>query len=518
MIIDFNDDSTPLEFNADICIVGSGAASLAMLTKFYNTKHKVIVIEAGEENVTDKNQEIYNVIAPYHPFEGAHNGRFRVFGGSTTRWGGQSLPLDKIDFRKREWLPDSGWPIPYDNVSKYYSEVDSFLRLDPAGYDNDIFALLKEQALPEASELQFRFSKWSPAPNLREHYRKIISTSSNINLLINANLRHIKLTEDHKDVQELVVKNFNNKQGRITAKKYVLACGGIENARILLASNSQLPNGVGNSRDLVGRFLQDHPRAEVATLTVSKKQQAYFNYFYLGKTRILPRFFFSDDFQAKNKILNTTAFVEFYTKEDDVFTIAKEIYRKQVRGTLSLEELKQALRLVKNIPQLLQIAKHYYIDRKVYTPNALARLNVMTEAPPLRENTVSLSSEVDALGMPKAIVKWKIDETVRQTFVATTHTICNYLTSAGFGKIEIDDWLNSEDWVTHVRDSKHHIGTTRMASSPENGVVDENCKVFDLSNLYIAGSSVFPTSGQSNPTATLIALAFRLANRLKEEV
>ena len=199
MIIDFNDDSTPLEFNADICIVGSGAASLAMLTKFYNTKHKVIVIEAGEENVTDKNQQIYNVIAPYHPFEGAHNGRFRVFGGSTTRWGGQSLPLDKIDFRTRDWLPDSGWPIPDDHVSKYYPEVDSFLRLDPAGYDNGIFGLLKEQPLPEASELQFRFSKWSPSPNLREHYRKIISTSPNINLLINANLRHIKLTEDHKD-------------------------------------------------------------------------------------------------------------------------------------------------------------------------------------------------------------------------------------------------------------------------------------------------------------------------------
>lgn len=516
MIIDFNDASTPLSLDADICVIGSGAASLAILTKLYNTSYKVVVLEAGGEQITSQNQEPYQVITPFNSFDGANNGRFRVFGGSTTRWGGQSLPLDRIDFTRREWLPNTGWPIHYDSVYKYYRNVDHFLNLDPADYDKDIFALLKEKPLKNVEELQFRFSKWSPLPNLREQYRKEIEKSANITLIKNGNVTNLILTSDHTAIDSVVYKNFSQKSGIIKSKRFVLACGGIENARILLASNTQLPGGVGNDNDLVGRFLQDHPRAEVGSLVSGKKQQSYLNYFYMGRTRIMPRFFFSDDFQKKHKILNSSAFVEFYTKDDDVFTIAKEIYRKQIRGQLSVKEFKLALKLVKNLPELLLIAKHYYINRKVYTPNARARLNIMTESQALWENTISLSSEVDALGMPRAVVKWKLDDKVRHTFLTATEMISNYLNMAGIGKIEIDNWLHSESWQAHIRDSKHHIGTTRMASTPKEGVVDENCKVFGIRNLYIAGSSVFPTSGQSNPTTTLIALAFRLGDHFLE--
>lgn len=516
MIIDFNDDSAPLSLEADICIIGSGAASLAFLTKLYNSSYKVVVLEAGGEQITDQNQDLYKVITPLSSFEGANNGRFRVFGGSTTRWGGQSLPLDRIDFARRDWLPNTGWPINYDSLHKYYAYADRFLNLDPTAYEKDIFALLKEKRLKTINELQFRFSKWSPLPNLREQYRKEIAKSAHVTLLKNANVTNLMLSSDHSGVEWVVFKNFSKKTGIVKAKRFVLACGGIENARILLASDTQLPSGVGNDNGLVGRFLQDHPRAEVGSLVSSKKQQSYLNYFYLGKTRIMPRFFFSDDFQRKHSMLNSTGFVEFYTQEDDVFTIAKEIYRKQIRGQLSLKEFQLALKLVKNLPELLLIAKYYYINKKVYTPNARARLNVMTESQALWENNVSLSSEVDALGMKRAVINWTIDEKVRHTFLTATELISKYFTTSGLGKIQVDDWLYSDDWKANIRDSKHHIGTTRMAFSPKEGVVDENCKVFGTRNLYIAGSSVFPTSGQSNPTTTLIALAFRLGDHFLE--
>jgi len=132
------------------------------------------------------------------------------------------------------------------------------------------------------------------------------------------------LTPDHSAIDSVVYKNFNKKSGTIRAKRYVLACGGIENAKILLASNTQLPGGVSNGKDLVRRFLQDHPRAEVGSLVPGKNQQSYLNYFYLGKTRIMPRFFFSDDFQKKHKILNSSVFVEFYTKDDDVLQLPRK--------------------------------------------------------------------------------------------------------------------------------------------------------------------------------------------------
>jgi choline dehydrogenase-like flavoprotein len=515
MFADFNEENAPNFFSADICIIGSGAAALAMLTRMYATNLRVLVLEGGGEHVTPENQLLNDVITPYHPFDGARTGRFRVFGGSTIRWGGQALPLDQMDFKKRDWVSHSGWPISYETVAAYYPEVDHFLNVEPVSYRERAYDLSNDKPLPADENLQLRFSKWSPTPNLRNQYREQIGKSSNVVLIKNASVTTITLTDNHRSVQSLTIKNQANKTGQVRAKQVVLACGGIENARLLLASNQQLAHGVGNAQDLVGRYLQDHPNTEVGTLFPSSlKQQAYLNYFYIKKTRILPRLFISEDFLTRNKVLNTNAYIQYQSADDDAFSIAKELYRKQARGEFSLHEVKLALRLTKKLPQLIETAKQYYFHHKVYTPQGIARVNLMMETPPSPNNRVRLSSELDTLGMPKAIIEWQIDALMRQTLLACTSLVGEYFARAGLGELQLDDWLNQDDWAAHIKDAKHHIGTTRMASSPSEGVVDENCLVHGVANLYIAGSSVFPTSGHSNPTSTLLALALRLADHL----
>ncbi|TPG58937.1 GMC oxidoreductase [Hymenobacter nivis] len=515
MFADFNEEIAPEFFKADICIIGSGAAALAILTRLYATNRRVIVLEAGGEQITPENQLLYDVITPYHPFEGARTGRFRVFGGSTTRWGGQALPLDRLDFKQRGWVLHSGWPISYDAVATYYPEVDRFLNVEPVSYFANACALSNEEPLVADAHLELRFSKWSPTPNLRNQYREQISKSGNVMLVKNASVTNLQLTDDQKNVHSITIKNQANKTGRVHAKQVILACGGIENARLLLASNQQLAHGIGNAKDIVGRYLQDHPNAEVGTLLPGRhKQQAYLNYFYVKKTRILPRLFLSEDFLAKNRLLNVNAYVQYQSAADDAFSIAKELYRKQARGELSLQEAKLAMRLVKRLPQLIETAKQYYFHRKVYTPQGIARVNVMMETPPSPDNRVCLSSELDSLGIPKAVIKWQVDPLVRQTLLACTGLVREYFGRAGLGELQLDDWLSRDEWAAHIKDAKHHIGTTRMASNPAEGVVDENCRVHGVTNLYIAGSSVFPTSGHSNPTATLLALALRLADHL----
>jgi choline dehydrogenase-like flavoprotein len=515
MFADFNEEHDPALFSADICIVGSGAAALAMLTRLYSTNRRIVVLEAGGEHITPENQLLYNVITPYHAFEGARDGRFRVFGGSTTRWGGQALPLDPLDFKPRDWVSHSGWPISYDTVAAYYPEVDRFLRVEPVDYLGSIYELTREKPLAADDNLQLRFSKWSPSPNLRNHYREQIGKSSNVVLIKNASVTAINLTTNHGSVQSLTIKNQAGETAQVHARQVVLACGGIENARLLLASNQQLAHGVGNAHDIVGRYLQDHPNAEIGTLLPgSRRQQAYLNYSYVKKTRLLPRLFISEAFLAQHRLLNANTYIQYQSAQEDAFAMAKELYRKQARGELSLQEIKLALRLIKKLPQLLETAKQYYFHHKVYTPQGTARVNVMMETPPSPNNRVCLSNEPDSLGLPKAIIKWQIDPLVRQTLLACTRLTGDYFARTGLGELQLDDWLQRDDWAAHIKDAKHHIGTTRMASSPAEGVVDENCRVYGVANLYIAGSSVFPTSGHSNPTATLLALAFRLADHL----
>lgn len=516
MVKDFSDLVSHQEVGYDLCIVGSGAASLAMISELLDTNMKVAILEAGGEDITDKNQEIYETINNIHPFPGSMDGRFRVFGGSTTRWGAQSLPLEKIDFVERDWVNNSGWPIRFDEVANYYPKVDRFLKLFPVQYSTAISTLNKNDQIKASSKISLKFSKWSATPNIRESLRAQIISSKNVTLFQNANVVNINLSKPGNNVTSLTCSNFEGKKVYFSAKKYILACGGIENARLLLSSNDENLKGIGNDQDLVGRYLQDHPNAYIATLYPnSNKAQKYFNYFYIRGTRFLPRFVFSEEFQRENLILNSSAYFSFVTKDDDLSAKIKELYRKYRRGKLAAQDSKIFFSLLKNIPELLKISYQYFIKGRVYTPNAVLELNLMTEAAPIAENRIVLSDDLDALGMPKAVISWQKDKLLQRTFMKCSEYLKAYFASLDFGFLEVNKWINEENWFDYIKDAKHHIGTTRMGNTEQEGVVDVNCKVFNVTNLYIAGSSVFPTSGHSNPTTTIIALAFRLVDYLK---
>lgn len=516
MITNYNEGDTSTVYECDICIVGSGAAALALLAKLYDTRYQVVVLEAGGEDITTQNQEIYNVTAPYHAFPGALEGRFRVFGGSTVKWGGQSLPLDPIDFVKRPWVPFSGWPISYHEVAKYYPEVDKFLQLEPLNYETDIYDLLQEKKLDGTDDLKFRFSKWSPKPNLREEYREKMVKSTNVTLIQNASLVAINLSENYREIRNLSVSNFSHKKGTVRAKRYVLACGGIENARLLLASNRQFNTAIGNEFDVVGRFLQDHPNASIGNVLNSNDEiQKYFNYFFVRKTRCLPRFILSEAFQKNHKVLNASGSVLFLPKENDTYAQVLNIYRKKVRGSLTLKDIQNLFRTRIKVSQLVKPAASFLLQNKVFTPNPSIRFNLMIEAPPEWANRVTLTEERDALGLSIASVEWQLNEQIKHTLLICSQLFQAYFPKLGLGDLQLEEWVNTDGWAGQLKDAYHHIGTTRMSSSAREGVVNTDCQVFGVENLYIAGSSIFPTSGHSNPTATLIALAFRLAEHLK---
>lgn len=519
MIINYYDAAAPQDYNCDICLIGSGAASLALLTKLYDTPYRILVLEGGGEEVTAQHQELYYTAAPHHPFAGAQEGRFRVFGGSTVKWGGQALPLDPIDFAQRSWVPFSGWPIAYAEAAQYYAEVDDFLRVEPHTYEADMHELLRERKLPDSEEIKFRFSKWSPKPNLREAYRARLATSTTVTLLQHASLIAINVADNHEAVTSLTISSLAHKKGTVRAKRYVLACGGIENARLLLASNHQCSAGLGNDYDLVGRFFQDHPNAHVATLTgASSRTQRYFNYFFVRNTRCLPRFILTEKFQAQQRVLNASASLLFFPQENDAYAQVVALYRKQARGQLTWQDVQALLKVGLRAHQLLQPMTSLLLRKKIFTPNPTAKLNLMIETPPDPANRITLTSEHDALGLPVASVAWRLNEQVGHTLVSATKLFADYFSRLNLGALEPADWVSTPDWAPHLKDAYHHIGTTRMGATPHEGVVDRDCRVFGVENLYVAGSSVFPTSGHSNPTVTLLALAFRLAGHLNSSL
>jgi choline dehydrogenase-like flavoprotein len=148
------------------------------------------------------------------------------------------------------------------------------------------------------------------------------------------------------------------------------------------------------------------------------------------------------------------------------------------------------------------------------------RLQCRAEQYPEPDSRITLSDQLDALGLRKACIDWHLSELERKTARRMVETVGAEFERLNLGKLELSDWMRPEieDWRSWVKEGNHHSGATRMADDPRQGVVDRNCRVHGIENLYISSSSVFPTTGTANPTFTIIALAIRLADHLKQKL
>jgi choline dehydrogenase-like flavoprotein len=516
VIIDFSVDKHA-DYEADLCIVGAGIAAYTLLSAFRDSPLRILVVERGGMK-QDLNQEAEKACTiSGHTFEGHLGGRYFGLGGTSAYWGGQSLPLEEFDLAHKDWVAYSGWPIRMDDIKPYFGDAEKLFQVDPIPYTQDVFNIRSLKPFASSpSAIKYHFSKWSPRPNFKPDLQEKYSSHGNTHILLNAVVSTFDYEEESKEIKIIHIRNQTGKKGTVRATRYVLAAGGIENARLLLASPA-LP-----ANKWVGLMFQDHPTAQVATVypTDMKLLQRYFGYFFRGRTRMLPRMSLSAEAQKQGRLLAATSFIQFLPKEGSVLEAAKQVYRSVVRMKKPpMPEVKRLLVSFYKIGELFPMLKAYVSTRSVYVPDSIPRLTVMLEQVPSENSYIRLSETRDTYGIPMAEIHWEIsDETVK-----TLRTFCSILDAELKNKpvasIEWDSWLNEDDQAIkqHLTDAFHHMGTTRMSSSAETGVVDEQCRMHGVNNLYVTGSSVFPTSGHSNPTFTAMALTLRLGKHLKEK-
>jgi choline dehydrogenase-like flavoprotein len=521
MIVDLETSGENLELRSDICVIGSGAAGLAIASEMMQSGLDVVVVESGGREHEPPTQALYDVEVSGLPHPGSTEGRFRILGGSTIKWGGQALPLMPADFERREWVQNSGWPISFEELKPYYERACRFLLVDQFNFDTDLFAYL--HALPpsfDREQLWYHFSKWSPTPDLREHYLPRLREARNITLLLHANLTRIELDEGEKRVDRILVRSLKGNNAQLRAQAFVLCVGGIETARVLLANNHQAQSGIGNEHDLVGRYFQDHPSAFAGWLNSANPSQAQrlFNVFHKRGLKYSVRCTATPKWQRAHKTLNVSMGVMF-EQDDSSLQDAKEMYWTLRRGKIAMDSARKLFRMMQHPASLLLPAYHYAFRGRSFAPGARMRIGLTSEQEPNPESRILLSDTRDALGMRRADVRWKLTDLTRHTIRQFAKTLGEEFRRAGLGEIALESWVleDSSEWTNHVTDQYHHMGTARMHDSPEQGVVDGNCQVHGVSNLFIGSSAVFPTSGHSNPTLTIIALCIRLADRLKNQ-
>ena len=538
MFIPFDTIDTDQKIESDICIVGAGAAGITLAMEFAKTDLNVCLLESGTLDVEERNQELYEATETYEgvpderilPMESV---RLRYFGGTTNHFSGGSGELGAIDFRHRPWVPNSGWPIGEKDLAPAYDRARSYMDLgkyanakkiwnnfDLQPYDFDL-KKIGYHAERWTGYINGGVGNWEGPVRFGQKYRKELKNSKNIRVFFSANAYDIKTNAEANYVTEVEVRSFSGKRTYISARAFVLATGGLEVARLLLSSDTVESGGLGNQQDLVGRNYIDHHVAIIGSVTVGDPNR-FANLF--SRTRVFNKMRShvslraADSWQEKHQVLNNLIGLIGDDDESAPIYAAREVYLKLKRGEISKIRGEKLLSALSGVSE---VAYQWYRAREgheVWIPKIdTFDVRLITEQAPNDESRVFLNDEKDELGMRRLTVSVSMTELDKRSMLKSGMLVASECARLGIGRTRLEEWLTSDsgDFYGDRSGGSHHCGTTRMSNSPQNGVVNSDCRMHSVDNLYVASSAVFPTNGYVSPTYTIVALTIRLADHLK---
>lgn len=510
--------------DADLCIVGAGPAGISLACALVESGVDVLLVEGGDLRPDAATQALHEARSVGYPLRPNYLNRARQFGGTSNLWAGRNMLLWPEDLARRDWVPGSAWPIGQTEIAAWHDAAARLLGLPDAG----CFAPARwrerlgpsEAALFASGRLVPTVSVWARRPmRFGVVHGPKLRRAGNVRTLLRANAVGLRLDAARTSVTGVELATLGGTRLVVRARRVVLAAGGIENARLLLLA------GLGGP--LVGRFFMEHPRAvfgKVELVAGSRVPLLRGRPFRDGRVQIGTAL--APELQRREGLLN-----HYCTLESEVSDYVARTYETAVEvgkvllrrghagGRLDFSAVGKS-RLEGFIYQLSpkEILPHWAFRavstlRDRYRPPKGAQRCVLVtfcEQPPDPDSRVRLGEERDALGLPRPVVDWRIPDSVPRSLLRLHEVLGRELAERGVGRLEAGDPA-----TLAYTDASHHLGTTRMSDDPKTGVVDRDGRVHGTANLWVAGSSVFPSGGHANPTLTIVALALRLAARLR---
>lgn len=468
-----------LSDTVDVCVIGSGAAGVSIAVTLSRKGYRVLMCEGGDEIFSERSQDSYRGEVegdPYIPLEAS---RLRYLGGSTNHWGGVCRPLDAHDFAAKPAAPETAWPIRHEELSPYFPAAAELLDLEPIPADTPI----------EGADLQrIHFSVGTPV-RVQHKFADTISESEHLLCCLTANLMRLETHLGH--ITHATFGNYDGETQKVRARYFVLACGGIDNSRLLLWCNQQTGGQLIPQAQTLGRYWMEHPHATVG-------QALVFNAEALGLD------------EAYNVFLSPS---ERALESRKMLNCGLRLHRMSADASQALIDELSTL-----APTLGEQIKAWQADGRVIHG---ALMRAAWEQEPRFDNRVELSEELDSLGIPRSRLVWTHSALDRHTIRESLLLLGEHLLEADIGRVQLADWLATLPVTLPTEGElagRHHMGGTRMSQRPEDGIVDTDCRLFAQDNMYVAGSSVFASAGHANPTLTLVQLALRLCDHLEQRL
>ncbi|WP_420145200.1 FAD-dependent oxidoreductase [Sphingobium sp.] len=528
-MIDLATASSPLNFHhTEICIVGTGIAGITAARRLLAAGCDVTLLESGGGDYESRTAELNDGACDGRPYYSLRDARLRFFGGTSAIWGRRCAELSPIDLEVRSWIPHSGWPIRWDELEPYYELARSAFGLNPW---MPISRDLNEAGLPVPAFDRDRINMpiWSFDPRqdrfTMRHCRDVID-HPRCTLFTHATVTDIRPHAHGRSVDCVVAKSLTGRQLMVRPRVLMLATGGIENARMLLASRSLSEDGLGNGHGLVGRFFMEHPHTRGGRVD-SDRAWPLLRLF--GKRHrvddqdVAALITASEQVQRSHGILNSSLTIAARQPEHDRPFLGMRAY-SHAKHRLAPNRRNRALWL--GTKAMVTAAQRAVDPLRPWLLHRMGKLeltlSVRAEQAPNPDSRIMLDRATDALGVPKVRLDWRLSDIDKRSVAVLVDTVGREFARLGIGTVSPAPWLmddaipwHSDDRVSaHAIGGYHHMGTTRMSHSPRTGVVDGVGRVHGIANLYIVGSSVFPTGGWANPTLTIAALTLRTADHI----
>ena len=513
MLVDARNLPPGAAIEADICIIGAGAAGITLACDLAGSNRTVALIESGGTAFEEATQDLYDGPLIGQSTTPIKADRLRYLGGSTNHWEGGCRPFDRVDFER--------WPFGAEAMAPYYGRAQKLCQLGPFTYDSADWRRPGAEPIAFAPDARLTTGvyQYSPPTRFGEVYRPSLETLRGLTVYLHANLVDIATTENAAEVTGIELRTLDGKPFRAKAGVYVLAAGGLENPRILLNCDTVQKTGLGNGHDKVGRYFMDHPCIScVASLL------------WLGPQRGLA---FYDDTMVKGTRVQgylTASSNVLRAEEMPGFCIgiqagdipdrgiwrdsASDIFHAVAAGHVPDHLAFHVAQIARGVEWEVDKVYHelFHVTPKIYSTNYI------TDCPPDPASRVTLIAERDALGMRRIALDWHLSADFGDNMRRAHEWLSQELGRTGLGRLRMHSAETGYDPMTAIENGHHHMGTTRMDRDPRQGVVDENCRLHGCGNLYVAGSSVFPTYSFDNPTMTIVALALKLSEHLKAQI
>jgi choline dehydrogenase-like flavoprotein len=526
MLSDAAELASDQEIQTNVCIVGAGPAGISVANELLGTDIGVCVLESGGRDVERRAQRLNHGRSVGYPIHRLHQSRVRAFGGTTRRWfspGDETWaarPLDPIDFEVRPGIHYSGWPFDRAHLDPYYEYAQDMCRLgpfvyDPLYWDSEAGSTELPTQLGDLETTLFQHGR----SDFNGHYDRLVR-APNVTLVLHAPVVDLATDEHPGRVDRVEVRRPDGSSCFVRAGVVVLAAGGIENPRLLLLSRRVHQRGLGNDQDLVGRFFAERLSARtgyVVPATPGLAGRNGFSAVHAAPESLVQRALrVTDAVQREQQLLNCAFFLMARNASMTAEAVRSLATLRKARRRWPLPDgmLGHARNVATGLTDLAALARDHL--RQPDRGRQVLAVRVQAEQAPNPESRVTLGSQRDPLGLPVARVAWRPADSDRASIRASQERLDAALRAAGLGHVAF--MLGDEHPAALFEGNHHHLGATRMHSDPREGVVDADCRVHGIRNLYVAGSSVFPTYGSSNPTLTVVALALRLADHIKKQL